>query len=160
VFSLTVPTGGGKTIASIFFALRHIQLQNAQQTDPHRKLRRIIVVIPYLNITQQTARELQDVFQRSEQDPVVLEHHSQAQDPPLDQKQVEQGKQADYSRQRTMRQLAAENWDAPIVVTTSVQSYDCLLLGKYLLQLPQHFPGGGLVQRSQATHQPGLVHHA
>ena len=81
VFSLSVPTGGGKTLGSLFFALKHIHAQTGPETDPHRKLRRVIVVIPCLNIIQQTVRELLDVFQHSERDPVVLEHHSQAQDP-------------------------------------------------------------------------------
>lgn len=127
VFTLTVPTGGGKTLASAYFALKHIAAQNQQQTDPHRKLRRIIVVIPFLNIIQQTVRELRDVFQHSEDDPIVLEHHSQAQDPETPSgKQAEKGDSDDYSRERTLRQLAAENWDAPIVVTTSVQFFDSL----------------------------------
>lgn len=126
IFTLTVPTGGGKTLASVYFALKHLAAQNQCQTEPHRKLRRIIIVIPFLNIIQQTANELKDVFKHSDNDPVVLEHHSQAQDPPLDEKKVEEGNKSDYSRERTLRQLAAENWDAPIVVTTSVQFFDSL----------------------------------
>lgn len=125
VFTLTVPTGGGKTLASVNFALKHIahQNQNKQENDPYNKLRRIIVVIPYLNIIHQTVKELKDVFQHDENDPVVLEHHSQAKDPETPAK----GDDADdYSRERTLRQLAAENWDAPIVVTTSVQFFDSL----------------------------------
>ncbi len=133
VFTLTVPTGGGKTLASVYFALKHIEAQNRQTADAHKKLRRIIVVIPYLNIIQQTVLELKKTFADlrwdeeakewipSENLPVVLEHHSQAQDPPLDEKRED-----DYSRERTLRQLAAENWDAPIVVTTSVQFFDSL----------------------------------
>jgi CRISPR-associated endonuclease/helicase Cas3 len=127
VFTLTVPTGGGKTLASVYFALRHISAQNQTQGDPYQKLRRIIVVIPYLNIIQQTAEELKDVFRHVEEGPVVLEHHSQAQDPPTPSEK--QGAKVDtdgYSRERTLRQLAAENWDAPIVVTTSVQFFDSL----------------------------------
>lgn len=127
VFTLTVPTGGGKTLASVYFALKHIAAQNQHETDPHRKLRRIIVVIPFLNIIQQTVRELREVFRHSEDDPIVLEHHSQAQDPETPSgKQTEKGDSDDYSRERTLRQLAAENWDAPIVVTTSVQFFDSL----------------------------------
>lgn len=127
VFTLTVPTGGGKTLASVYFALRHIAAQNQREADPHHKLRRIIVVIPYLNIIQQTVLELVDAFQHTEEDPVVLEHHSQAQDPATPSgKQADKGDADDYSRERTLRQLAAENWDAPIVVTTSVQFFDSL----------------------------------
>jgi CRISPR-associated endonuclease/helicase Cas3 len=127
VFTLNVPTGGGKTLASVYFALKHIAAQNQQQTDLYRKLRRIIIVIPFLNIIQQTVQELKEVFQHCEDDLIVLEHHSQAQDPETPSgKQGEKGDSDDYSRERTLRQLAAENWDAPIVVTTSVQFFDSL----------------------------------
>lgn len=162
LFSLTVPTGGGKTLASMLFALSHAKA-HAHDTTPQngifwKPLRRVIVVIPYLSIIQQTAFELQKVFgdlfwkkdainpatgQRAKHpetgeqgawlendDPnhrrVVLEHHSNAADPVLDERKVGQGKASDYSRTRSLRQLAAENWDAPIVVTTSVQFFDSL----------------------------------
>jgi CRISPR-associated endonuclease/helicase Cas3 len=158
IFTFTVPTGGGKTLASVFFALNHIAAQNQHPSEPRRKLRRIIIVIPFLNIIHQTALELRKVFgdlvwKKDEIDPLtgrksldpdtgeegawvendapghlplVLEHHSQAQDPPLDDKKAEESKASDYSRERTLRQLAAENWAAPIVVTTSVQFFDSL----------------------------------
>ena len=128
VFTLTVPTGGGKTLASINFALKHIAHQNKQEPDPRKKLRRIIVVIPYLNIIHQTVKELKDVFQHGENDPVVLEHHSQAQDPEIKGRDnSKSNKDTDgYDKKRSLRQLAAENWDAPIVVTTSVQFFDSL----------------------------------
>ena len=132
IFSLTVPTGGGKTLASLAFALHHIREQNLQTNEPRRKLRRVIIVIPYLSIIQQTAKELKQVFGEWDQDgkqteapPVVLEHHSQSQDPEI--KTSAKNKDTDgHSRIRTMRQLAAENWDAPIIVTTSVQFFDSL----------------------------------
>lgn len=162
LFSLTVPTGGGKTLASMLFALSHAQFhgqgQSGQNGAASKPVRRVIVVIPYLSIIEQTALELQKVFgdvvwkkdafnpttgQKSKHpetgedgawlendDPshrrVVLEHHCNAADPVLDEKKVEQGKAGDYSRARTLRQLAAENWDAPIIVTTSVQFFDSL----------------------------------
>lgn len=126
VFTLAVPTGGGKTLASVAFALRHIAHHNRDLApdDPHR-LRRIVIVIPYLNIIQQTTRELKTVFAHTDQDPVVLEHHSQAQDP--QPKNKESKTDADgWDRERPLRQLAAENWDAPIIVTTSVQFFDSI----------------------------------
>ena len=128
VFTLTVPTGGGKTLASVNFALKHIAHQNKQQADQYKKLRRIIVVIPYLNIIHQTVKELKDVFQHAENDPVVLEHHSQAKDPEIrGRENSKTDKDSDgYGKERSLRQLAAENWDAPIVVTTSVQFFDSL----------------------------------
>lgn len=123
VFSLTVPTGGGKTLASIAFALEHIRHHNAVLASGARPLRRIIIVIPYLNIIQQTTKELMDVFGHKDTDPLILEHHSQATDPvPDDLKKDADG----WDQERPLRQLAAENWDAPIIVTTSVQFFDSL----------------------------------
>jgi len=129
VFTLAVPTGGGKTLASVAFALHHIAHHNKDlaEEDP-RRLRRIIVVIPYLNIIQQTTRELRDVFRCVESDPVILEHHSQATDPEIKGgEKSKTDKDVDgYDKERPLRQLAAENWDGPIVVTTSVQFFDSL----------------------------------
>lgn len=130
VFTLTVPTGGGKTLASMGFALEHIAKQNEAETEDRKKLRRVIIVIPYLSIIQQTADELKNVFKNSDADSIVLEHHSQAQDPLLDKKKGKENEICDYSRERTLRQLAAENWDAPIIVTTSVQFFDSLFSRK------------------------------
>jgi CRISPR-associated endonuclease/helicase Cas3 len=130
LFSLTVPTGGGKTLASMLFALSHAkangQEESGQNETVQKPMRRIIVVIPYLSIIQQTAAVLKEVFNHTDESPVILEHHSNAADPALDEKKLRDGKTSDYSRTRTLRQLAAENWDAPIVVTTSVQFFDSL----------------------------------
>ncbi|MBZ5522676.1 MAG: CRISPR-associated endonuclease Cas3'' [Acidobacteriia bacterium] len=126
VFTLAVPTGGGKTLASIAFALHHIAHHNRNLAkDDSNRLRRIIVVIPYLNIIQQTTRELKDVFGHDDAtDPIILEHHSQATDPKV---KVGAREDADgYDKERPRRQLAAENWGAPIIVTTSVQFFDSL----------------------------------
>ena len=105
LFSLTVPTGGGKTLSSMAFALRHALC--------HGK-RRIVYVIPYTSILEQTV----DVFREAlgEGDPwtVVLEHHSNL----------------DPDRETVRGRLAAENWDAPIVVTTSVQFFESLFAAR------------------------------
>ncbi len=123
VFTLAVPTGGGKTLASVAFALNHIAHHNQDLgPDDTRRLRRIIVVIPYLNIIQQTTGELKSVFGHTDADPVILEHHSQAADPVIKTKDDADG----WDKERPLRQLAAENWDAPIIVTTSVQFFDSL----------------------------------
>lgn len=100
LFSLTVPTGGGKTLASLGFALRH--------AEQHR-LKRIIYVIPYTSIIEQTADVFRDVFKGIDPAPVV-EHHSN----------LEVDNETPRSR------LACENWDAPIVVTTNVQFFESL----------------------------------
>lgn len=96
-FRLTVPTGGGKTLASLLFALHHCKTN---------QLRRVIVVIPYLSIIEQTAGVLKGIFG----DDAVLEHHSNL-----------EGDSDDRVNRR-----AIENWDSPIIVTTSVQFFETL----------------------------------
>ena len=101
LFSLTVPTGGGKTLSSMAFALDH--------AVKHRK-NRIIYVIPYTSIIEQTAKILADIFGRDN----VVEHHSNL----------------EPSKETQRASLAAENWDAPIIVTTNVQFFESLYAAK------------------------------
>ena len=109
-FRLSVPTGGGKTISGMGFALRHALAHGPQ---------RVIVAVPYLTITQQTTDVYRRIFERSA-DTVspVLEHHSAAGE------SFQDGDEYDPAEVR--RRLAAENWDAPIVVTTTVQLFESL----------------------------------
>ena len=101
IFSLSVPTGGGKTLSSLAFGLTH-----AIKHD----LDRIIYVIPFMSIIEQNA----DVFRSAVGADQVVEHHSS-----IDE-------EATTSKSR----LASENWDAPIVVTTSVQFFESLFAAK------------------------------
>ena len=101
LFSLTVPTGGGKTLSAMAFALRHAL--------KHGK-RRIIYVIPYTSIIEQTAQTLAEIFGRAN----VVEHHSNLAP----------------ARETERSQMAAENWDAPVIVTTNVQFFESLYAAK------------------------------
>ena len=96
LFSLSVPTGGGKTLSGMAFALRHA-IQHKKQ--------RIIYVIPYTSIIEQTAGIFRDIFGDN-----VVEHHANL----------------DPDKEDARSRLATENWDAPIIVTTNVQFFESL----------------------------------
>lgn len=102
-YSFTVPTGGGKTLSSLSFALRH-----AIKND----LARIIYAIPFTSIIEQTADVFRDVFKNDPE--LVLEHHGN----------VDPDKESRVSR------LATQNWDSPLVVTTNVQLFESLFANR------------------------------
>ena len=105
-YSLTVPTGGGKTLSSLVWALKHAV---------HNGMKRIIIAIPYTSIIVQTASILKQIFGEE----AVLEHHSNF-DP-----QSIKGKEMQHKAK-----LATENWDYPIVVTTNVQLFESMFSNK------------------------------
>lgn len=105
-YSLTVPTGGGKTLSSLLWALRHA-VKNG--------LQRIIIAIPYTSIIVQTAATLKAIFGEEN----VLEHHSN----------VEYNDEGNKELTRQL-QLATENWDYPIIVTTNVRFFESLFSNK------------------------------
>ncbi len=102
-FTLTVPTGGGKTLSSMAFALHHAVKYSK---------RRIIYVIPYISIIEQTADQFRVIFKDA-----VIEHHANL--------EPQEDDEAD-----TRRRLACENWDAPIIVTTAVQFFESLFASR------------------------------
>lgn len=105
LFNLTVPTGGGKTLSSIAFAINHL-IENDMD--------RIIYVIPYTSIIEQTAREFKNIFGEEN----VLEHHSNFD---FDD---------DESNTKNKLRLSSENWDMPFIVTTNVQFFESLFSNK------------------------------
>ncbi|MDX9787104.1 MAG: CRISPR-associated endonuclease Cas3'' [Desulfobacterales bacterium] len=110
-FSLTVPTGGGKTFSSLAFSLEHL-LGNREDCG----LRRIIYAVPFTSIIEQNAKIFRDVLGNEH----VLEHH-------CNYKESDEPEDCAYNR---LRGLAAENWDAPVVVTTNVQFFESLFSNK------------------------------
>ncbi len=103
LFSLTVPTGGGKTLSSLAFALEHARTHNKK---------RIIYAIPFTSIIEQNA----DVFRGFIGSDAVLEHHSSLDVAP--------------SKENSLSRLAAENWNAPLIVTTNVQLFESLFASR------------------------------
>lgn len=112
LFTLTVPTGGGKTLSSLAFALEHA-LRHGQQG--------VIYVIPFTSIVEQTAAVFRHALREGPLDPAhfVLEHHSA-----FDEDRIGQREARDKLR------LAMENWDVPIVVTTAVQFFESLFANR------------------------------
>ncbi len=109
LFSLTVPTGGGKTLSSLAFALHHAKIHN---------LERIIYVIPYTSIIEQNAKVFKDILGENN----VLEHHSNYSFDNNDSENIQNINQK--------LKLASENWDIPIVITTNVQFFESLFSNK------------------------------
>ncbi len=107
IYRLTVPTAGGKTLASLRFALHHAQAH----TNDKEKIERIFYIVPYITIIDQNAGEVRSILEKQEErDKVVLEHHSNL----------------TPEKESQRHNLLAENWDAPIIFTTQVQFLEAL----------------------------------
>lgn len=111
-YSLTVPTGGGKTLSSLVWAINHAI---------HHGKRRIVIAIPYTSIIVQTAQVLRDIFGKEN----VLEHHSNVSYESFCDKDDN-----DENKLVQQMKLATENWDYPIIVTTNVQLFESMYSNK------------------------------
>lgn len=104
IYTLTAPTGAGKTLAMLAFALGHCRKHN---------MRRIILVLPFLNIIDQSAKTYERVFEGLFEDPLILQDHS-----------LSESAEGDLAR------LLAQNWDSPIVITTTVKFFEGLFANR------------------------------
>jgi CRISPR-associated endonuclease/helicase Cas3 len=141
LFTLTVPTGGGKTLTSLSFAMRHAA---------ENGLRRIIYVIPFTSIIEQTAQIFREQVGLGD---AVLEHHSSFdwdRDRPANGNDREEEGPAGLAKLRR----DAENWDAPVVVTTAVQFFESLFAARTSKARKLHNLAGSVIILDEAQSIP------
>jgi CRISPR-associated endonuclease/helicase Cas3 len=136
-FTLTVPTGGGKTLASLGFALDHARCHG---------FRRIVFAIPFTSIIDQTAELFRDVLGED----LILEHHSAIEDEHI----PSAARDAD-SRDQSMRlRRAMEDWEAPVIVTTNVQLLESLFAARTSRARKLHNIPGSVIVLDEAQTIP------
>ncbi|MCM3713998.1 CRISPR-associated helicase Cas3' [Alkalihalobacillus oceani] len=109
IYTLSIPTGGGKTLASLRYALKH-----AQQFDKQR----IIYIVPFTTIIEQNAQEVRDIL---EDDDRVLEHHSNVIEEEVKEEELGDEPDDGFLTKKEKLKLARDNWDRPLIFTTLVQ---------------------------------------
>lgn len=138
LFSLTVPTGGSKTLSSLAFGLRH--------AERHGK-RRLVYVIPYMSIIEQNAEVFRRFLDPDGLGDAVLEHHSA-----FDFEKLRDDVNEDVTAARS--KLAAENWDAPVIATTAVQFFESLFAARTSKCRKLHNISGSVVILDEAQMLP------
>ena len=128
LWTLTAPTGAGKTLAMLAFALRHAARHN---------LRRVVMVIPFLSIIEQTAKVYRDILEPVFGKNYILEHHSLA----------DQGEDAEA-------RLLAENWDSPVIITTSVQMLESMFADRPSACRKMHRLAGSVILFDEVQTMP------
>lgn len=134
IYTLTVPTGGGKTISSLAFALTHAQKHGCP---------RVIYVVPYMSIIDQTAKKFAEILGAEN----VLEHHSGVE---YEEDPKDDGAEKAAQRKR----LATENWDSPVIVTTAVQFFESLYACRTSACRKLHHIAGSVVIFDEAQMMP------